>query len=190
MDMGIPFLSISLIFFAIILIGGSIALGVYFIVKATQPPSIDRTKKSLKNINTVKTSPSVKPKKISTTVKTAPSSPSVYGEGKKIIDDNLKETKINQGIILFMEYHTGQFLLDMVTPKVEINSKVYDVKWGANQIGLDEGKYSLKAYYPYMGGQCGVGYIDFTLDKNEVKKIRYHGPLTVFQNGKVEIIKL
>ena len=37
--------------------------------------------------------------------------------------------------------------------------------------------------------QCGSGYIDFTLDKNEVKKMRYTGPLTIFQDAKIELIE-
>ena len=89
-----------------------------------------------------------------------------------------------------MEYHSGQFLLNAINPQVEINSRVYNIKWGANQINLDSGQYSLKAYYPYMGmAQCGSGYIDFTLDKNEVKKMRYTGPLTIFQDAKIELIE-
>ena len=169
------FLSISLFLGAIILIGGSIALGVYFIVKATQPRSIQKTKQSLKNVNTVNT-----PSK----------QPSNHKRESKIVDNKSEEIKINQGIILFMEYHSGQFLLNAINPQVEINSRVYNIKWGANQINLDSGQYSLKAYYPYMGmAQCGSGYIDFTLDKNEVKKMRYTGPLTIFQDAKIELIE-
>ena len=187
-----PFFSIGLILLAVVFFGAAIGLTVYFIVKATQPPSIDKTKKSLKNINTVKTSSSIKLKKISSNIKTTSTvETKELPSNSKLSDNNLKEVKVTQGIILFMEYHSAQFLLDMISPKVEINSKIYNIKWGANQINLDEGKYSLKAYYPYMGmSQCGSGYIDFVLNKNEIKKIRYTGPLTVFQDAKVEIIEL
>tara|TARA_Y100001970_G_C13750474_1_gene610761 strand:- start:200 stop:649 length:450 start_codon:yes stop_codon:yes gene_type:complete len=103
---------------------------------------------------------------------------------------HLNESKVTQGIVLFMEYNPMQFILSGISPKAEINSKIYNIKWGANEISLDEGDYTLNAFFPYLAmDRCCEGSIGFTLKKNEVKKIKYTAPLTMVQKGTVIFLK-
>ena len=111
----------------------------------------------------------------------------------KISDKNLKkieEIQITQGIVLFMEYNPMQFILSGIKPKVDINSKIQEIKWGVNEIDLEEGDYNLKAFFPYVAmDRCCEGTIDFTLKKNEVKKIKYTAPMTMAQKGTVVFVE-
>ena len=107
----------------------------------------------------------------------------------KISDKNLKivdSAKLKQGVILFMEYNPMQFILSGIKPKVQINSKVHIIKWGANEIDLEEGDYNLKAFFPYMAiDRCCEGEINFSLKKNEVKKMKYTAPPTMVQKATI-----
>ena len=121
-------------------------------------------------------------------VKTSKSSSDTKLSNKNL--KNIDESEVNQGIILFMEYNPMQFILSGIKPKVEINSKIQEIKWGANEINLDEGDYNLKAFFPYVAmDRCCEGTIDFTLKKNEVKKIKYTAPLTMAQKGTIIFVE-
>ena len=115
------------------------------------------------------------------------SSPSSNLSNKNLND--LKNIKLTQGVILFMEYHPMQFILSAVKPKAVINSKSYDMDWGINEIELDKGNHDLKAFFPYLGTESGEVSIDFTLNDNEIKKIKYTAPLIVFQKGSLQFIE-
>jgi len=104
--------------------------------------------------------------------------------------NDLKNIKVTQGVILFMEYNPMQFILSVIKPKAKINSKAYDMEWGVNEIDLDAGDYNLKAFFPYLGiEQCCEGSIDFTLNENEVKKIKYTVPFVIFQKANVQFVE-
>ena len=110
----------------------------------------------------------------------------------KLSEKNLKEisgSNISQGVIVLMEYNPMQFILKGIKPKIEINSRPYDVKWGANKIDLDSGEYNLNCFFPYMGmDKCCEGSIDFILKENEVIKMKYTVPLTIGQKGSLRIL--
>ena len=111
----------------------------------------------------------------------------------KLSDKNLKTVnaaKLKQGVILFMEYNPMQFILSGIKPKVQINSKLHIINWGVNEIDLDEGDYNLKAFFPYMAiDRCCEGEINFSLKKNEIKKIKYTAPLTMVQKATIIFVE-
>ena len=102
----------------------------------------------------------------------------------------LSESRITQGVILVMQYNPSQFLLNNIKPKIEIDSRSYEAKWGINEIDLDPGHYQLECFFPYMGMEksCKAS-IEFEIKENDVLKIKYEPPLIAFANGTIKVFE-
>ena len=115
----------------------------------------------------------------------------VFYQVKNFTYDNieiLNEIKIKQGLVLILEYNTMKYLSWDVKPYIDINNRIYQRKWGAHEIDLDSGQYTIIIYFTYMGfKECGKQTIFFELIENQVKEITYRAPLVVADKGKINI---
>ena len=102
----------------------------------------------------------------------------------------LSESGITQGVILVMQYNPSQYLLNNINPKIEIDSRSYEAKWGINEIDLDPGHYQLECFFPYMGMErsCKAS-IEFEIKENDVVKMKYEPPLVIFVNGTIKVFE-
>mgnify|MGYP006167313803 CR=1 FL=1 len=102
----------------------------------------------------------------------------------------IDESGITQGVILVMQHNPSQWMLNNIRPKIEINTRSYEAKWGVNEIDLDPGDYDLECFFPYMGNKksCKAA-IHFQLKDDDVLKMKYETPIVVFSNGTIKILE-
>ena len=92
------------------------------------------------------------------------------------------------GIVVTTNYNPMAFLFALCTPIVEIDGEPYRTKWGYNFFDRPPGKYNVKVYCKYLFySQCGANDMTINLDANEVIKIKFNMPLTVFSRGDIRM---
>ena len=92
------------------------------------------------------------------------------------------------GIVVTTNYNPLAFVLALCTPIIEIDGEPYRTKWGHNFFDRPPGKYNVKVYCKYLFySQCGANDMTINLDANEVIKIKFNMPLTVFSKGDIRI---
>ena len=92
------------------------------------------------------------------------------------------------GIVVTTNYNPLAFVFALCTPIIEIDGEPYRTKWGHNFFDRPPGKYNVKVYCKYLFyRQCGANDMSINLDANEVIKIKFDMPLTVFSRGDIRI---
>jgi hypothetical protein len=92
------------------------------------------------------------------------------------------------GIVVTTSYNPMAFLFALCTPIIEIDGEPYRTKWGYNFFNRPPGKYNVKVYCKYLFySQCGANDITINLDVNDIVKIKFEMPLTVFSRGDIRI---
>jgi ribosomal protein L7/L12 len=92
------------------------------------------------------------------------------------------------GFVVTTNYNPMAFLFALCTPIIEIDGEPYRTKWGYNFFDRPPGKYNVKVYCKYLFySQCGANDITINLDANEVIKIKFDMPLTVFSRGDIRM---
>ena len=92
------------------------------------------------------------------------------------------------GIVVTTNYNPLAFVFALCTPIIEIDGEPYRTKWGHNFFDRPPGKYNVKVYCKYLFySQCGANDMTINLDANEVIKIKFNMPLTVFSRGDIRM---
>ena len=106
----------------------------------------------------------------------------VYLYAKTFIDSYM-----NTGIQITAKYYLLQWILWFIQPKVQINKKIHNIRWGTNYISLEEGEYLVEVYFNYFFGKACLGELNLALNEGETVKLYYHTPLFIFSSAILRI---
>jgi len=97
------------------------------------------------------------------------------------------ETKT--GIRVHLKFFPLAFVLNAITPIVEIDGVKQQKKWGKHFIQTSPGRHFVRIYFPYMGKkECGANHIQLSINNNETKSLSFYMPPWMFVKGKIKLL--
>lgn len=76
------------------------------------------------------------------------------------------------------------FILNAVTPNIEIDGVVHKRKWGWAAFDLEPGEHTVEVSFPYMGPKTGKAKVTVTITSpDEVVAYKYTAPMIMFMDG-------
>jgi hypothetical protein len=79
-----------------------------------------------------------------------------------------------------------QWILFLVTPRIEINGMVQERKWGTHRFDLPAGGYNIRVWFPYfLMSQCGMAQTQVPVNPGAVTVLSYDAPFFLFMGGTI-----
>lgn len=94
---------------------------------------------------------------------------------------------MNTGIEVTTRFFPLAFLLFFVKPRIEINGKSFDRKWGTSSFELPAGEYRVKISFPYIMRECGANEVLVRISEGGTAKIDYFMPPWMFSKGRIRV---
>ncbi|WP_369260049.1 trypsin-like serine protease [Streptomyces sp. R35] len=85
----------------------------------------------------------------------------------------------------------GQIFFNVVHPRVIIDGKTHELRWGSHDFTLPAGLHEIKIFVPYVNNpECCSASTVAKVDTQNVTLIEYKTPLSMFQNGKIRTLRV
>ncbi|MFE0733122.1 trypsin-like serine protease [Streptomyces antibioticus] len=108
-----------------------------------------------------------------------------YSPGSRASDETLGIVRIS------LSHIPGQIFFNAVRPRVIIDGKVHEVRWGSHDFTLAVGLHEIKIFVPYINNpECCPASTTAKIDTLNITLIEYKTPLSMFQNGKIRTTRV